>query len=486
MSKRWGPQLLLAVLGLVFFGELVLHPTQTLYSDYSDLFVLHLPSKKFLVSSWQETGELPLWCPYNFAGLPFIHDIQVSAFYPPHWPLFLLPEEGMGAALSWLVVLHVMVAGWTMFAYARHQGLHGASAFVAALGYMFAGKWLLHLLAGGHYNMVPLAWLPLVLLWMEQAILRKSLLRATWAGAAFSLLILGAFPYVTLYTGLFLIPWTFGIILEQRKINNSSGRLSSLGPPSAALNFGWWIGLGLWSAVIAMALGAVQLLPGLEASAEASRSAGVGVTSETLLNGMRSLVGIVGPPLANEPNCWENRAGLGVLWLGLAIVAPLVGNARTRYQAGVCLFLLGFVLGGSALVQWLPGFRLFRLPSRMMLIAALPVALLAGKTTQVFFQTGLVSLEVIRKCRGILIKATLGVLFLAGMYALSLTIQREDLQVQFHPYWITLAFTVPGIWWLLGRQTTHGKNPGSFFHPGSPWLTRAWIFFLGIDLWTLT
>src|ERR1700687_5410140 len=103
MSKRWGPQLLLAVLGLVFFGELVLHPTQTLYSDYSDLFVLHLPSKKFLVSSWQETGELPLWCPYNFAGLPFIHDIQVSAFYPPHWPLFLLPEEGMGAALSWLV-----------------------------------------------------------------------------------------------------------------------------------------------------------------------------------------------------------------------------------------------------------------------------------------------------------------------------------------------------------------------------------------------
>ena len=55
---------------------------------------------------------------------------------------------------------------------------------------MFAGKWLLHLLAGGHYNMVPLAWLPLVLLWLEKAMRERSLLFASWAGAAFALIIL--------------------------------------------------------------------------------------------------------------------------------------------------------------------------------------------------------------------------------------------------------------------------------------------------------
>ena len=50
----------------------------------ADLIALHLPSKHFLVKSWQETGEIPRWCPYNFAGMPFVHDIQVSAFYPPN------------------------------------------------------------------------------------------------------------------------------------------------------------------------------------------------------------------------------------------------------------------------------------------------------------------------------------------------------------------------------------------------------------------
>jgi len=472
MVKRWGPQLLLAVLGLVFFSELVLHPTQTLYSDYSDLFILHLPAKKFLVRSWQETGELPLWCPYNFAGLPFLHDIQVSAFYPAHWPLLLLPEERLGAALSWLVVVHVIVAGWTMYAYARHEGLHGAGAFVAAIGYMFTGKWLLHILAGGHYNMVPLAWLPLVLLWLEQAIQRRSLLRATWAGAAFSLFILGAYPYVTLYAGVFLILWTFGIVVEQ-------GRSRIL------QNIVWWTGLGTWSALIAVALGAVQLLPGMEAAAGASRSAGVAVTGETLLNGIRSVVGLVGPPLTNEPNCWENRAGLGVLWLGLAVLAPRFGSARTRYQAGVCLLLFGFVLGGSALVQWVPGFRLFRLPSRMFLIIALPVALLAGKTTQAIFQKGHISPEAIQECRGILVKLTLGVLFLAGVYGLTLTAQRRDWQLQYHPYWITLILTIPGICWLLSQRARECNFADNRRH-GSSRLCHVWALFLGIDMAALT
>src|SRR5207253_11065887 len=123
-------------------------------SDHSDLLAMHLPLKRFLVRSWQETGELPLWNPYSFAGMPFVHDVQVAAFYPLHFPLYFLPEERVGAAMSWLVVLHVMIAGWCMYAYARSRRLEGLAALVAAAGYMFGGKWLLHILAGGHYIMI--------------------------------------------------------------------------------------------------------------------------------------------------------------------------------------------------------------------------------------------------------------------------------------------------------------------------------------------
>lgn len=134
------PILLLAALGLLFFAPLAARPTRVLYSDHSDMLAYQLPMERFLVRSWQETGETPLWIPYSFGGMPFIHDIQVGASYPPHLPLRLLPEARLGAALSWLVVLHVLAAGWSMLAYARDQGLGPAGATVAALGYMFAGK----------------------------------------------------------------------------------------------------------------------------------------------------------------------------------------------------------------------------------------------------------------------------------------------------------------------------------------------------------
>jgi hypothetical protein len=455
---------LIPVLGLLFFVDLVLHPAQTLYSDCSDLFSLHLSSKHFLVRSWKETGELPLWVPFNFGGMPFIHDIQVSAFYPPHWPLFLLPEEWLGAGLSWLVVLHVIAAGWCMLAYARHQGLGGPAALVAAVGYMFAGKWLLHLLAGGHYNLVPLAWLPLVLLWLEQAIERGSLVRATWAGAAFALLVLGAYPYVTLYAGLFIALWTLGTALDLGRQDGLAVR-----PTKPLLR---WAGFGAWTALVAVALGAVQLLPGLEVSAEASRSAGIGITRDTLLSSIQSLAGLVGPPLSDEPNIWENRAGLGLVWFVLACLAPLLGGRRDRFQAGVCLVLLGFALGGAALLQWLPGFRLFRLPSRMILVAALPIALLAGRSVQALTTPEGLPLEQRQRCRTLLVKVSVIVLLLAGVFALAIVTQRQDMSLRFHPYWITLALTIPAAYWLLGRRPAFQGT--------------AWVMILGIDLVTLT
>ncbi len=110
---------LISTLALIAFWPLVLSPTQMLYSDHSDMLAMHVPMKHFLVQSFQQTGRVPYWCPSSFAGLPLVHDVQLAAFYPLHWPLYLLHPDHVGAAVSWLVVLHVMIAGWGMFCYAR-------------------------------------------------------------------------------------------------------------------------------------------------------------------------------------------------------------------------------------------------------------------------------------------------------------------------------------------------------------------------------
>jgi hypothetical protein len=42
-------------------------------------------------------GELPLWNPFLFNGMPFLADFQAQYFYPGHWFLkfFYNPETGL-------------------------------------------------------------------------------------------------------------------------------------------------------------------------------------------------------------------------------------------------------------------------------------------------------------------------------------------------------------------------------------------------------
>ena len=103
LAKRARPLVGFFFLALIAFWPLVLHPTETLYSNTSDLLAEHLPAKLFLVRSLRETGEMPLWNPEQYAGSPFVHDIQVGVFYPPHLPLYFISEPAVGPFLSWLV-----------------------------------------------------------------------------------------------------------------------------------------------------------------------------------------------------------------------------------------------------------------------------------------------------------------------------------------------------------------------------------------------
>jgi hypothetical protein len=440
--------LILVGLTALFFAALVLHPTQVLYSDHSDFLAHYLPAKRFLVESWRETGGMPLWCPYTLGGMPFIHDPQVGAFYPPHWLLLLLPLDALGSALSWLIVAHLLIAGWGTYIYARSQQLDRPAALVAAVGFMFAGKWLLHLLAAGHYTTIGLAWLPWALLYLETAIARASWTWATAAGGFYALVILGTQPQWALYAGILLALWPLASTALWRR----------------------WFGYGAWAAVIAVALSAVQILPTLEAAAHSTRAGGV-PSSDVLGGGLRALLFLVGPALTEEPAnlAWEDRGGFGLLWLAAAGLAPLLCRGRVRSQAAVCLGLILFAVGGAALVQDLPGFRLFRQPTRMLLIASLPVALLAGATTQAVF-TAAADLP---RCRRVFGRVVMAVAILTGGFAVRQLLQGKNIVV--HPYWLTLLLTLPLAFWLLTCS-----RPVSI-------LTRLiWIILLIVDLWSLT
>jgi len=512
---------LITLAGLVFFTPLLLHPAQVLYSDHSDLLAQHIPAKRFLGRATQETGEQPLWCPCSYGGMPFVHDIQVAAFYPPHWPIGWLPETWVGVYVSWLVVLHVLIAGWGMLAYAASRGLGRLAAGVSALGWMFAGRWLLHLLAAGHYILIGLAWLPLVLLLLERAMLTpprknhtsperqrrdkgipslalracvvgahkpgapatgqgdpvagapglcnhlaywsiklRSLAWATAAGLVFSLLILGTHPQWTFYAGILIALWTLGTALD------------------LAIPLWRWLLLGLWAAGLGTALAALQLLPSWEAAGQSSRSGGVETIADTLGGGLRSILFLIGPAVARDPDnlnlAWEDRGGLTLLWLLAALLGALAGRRRVRTPVVVGLVLLVFAVGGAALVQGLPGFRFFRQPVRMYILIAFPVAVLAGHATQALFAGDAIPAELATQGRYWLPRLALALAILAGGFALRSAFEGKTLL--FHPYWLSLVLTVPGVYLLL--------------QPGQGWWQRhagtLWAGLLLLDLWALT
>ena len=203
--------MIIGLLGLAFFAPLVAHPGDLLYSDHSDFLALELPSVHFQVQSYRATGELPKWCSHSFAG-------RVFAFIPaPQMAPFVLtqalPESAFGPLLCWMAVLHVVIAGCGMYVYAQKQGLGETGALVAAVGFMFSGAWLLHMLDGGHL-FVGLAWLPFVLLWLERAVRERSLTAATAAAVFYGLLVWNLHPQIAFYAGLFVALWVGGTALE--------------------------------------------------------------------------------------------------------------------------------------------------------------------------------------------------------------------------------------------------------------------------------
>src|SRR5439155_5881523 len=133
---------------------------------------------------------------------------------------------------------------------------------------------------------------------------------------------------------------------------------------------------------------------------------------------------------------WEDRGCLGLLWVAAALAAPILGRGRTRFQAWACLLLLVFSAGGAALLQWLPGFHLFQLPVRMLLFLALPVALLAGQTTQILLCDMPESAAARRTCRRVLFRVLGAGLILAAIDGL------WHGQNQVSAYWAVLPITV--------------------------------------------
>src|SRR5439155_974770 len=106
-------------------------------------------------------GALPLWNPYEYAGVPFLGAAQPAVLYPPRVLLFaLLPPT---AALHVFMVVHYVLLGAGAFVMLRALALEVPGACLGALLLAFEP-----FMMAGHYHpprIACFAWVP----WMVAA-----------------------------------------------------------------------------------------------------------------------------------------------------------------------------------------------------------------------------------------------------------------------------------------------------------------------------
>ncbi len=356
-----------------------------------DILLYFYPYRDY-ASAMLRAGQLPLWNPYSFLGVPFLANPQAAVLYPLHWPLSWL---SVTKQVYWSAALHTWLLGLGAYFLLRRWHLSAWAALIGSL--VLAGSGFYGGLIGHLNQMNGAAWLPWALLILDYGTdvssasairqLKSIIFPSILFAITVALMVLAGHTQ-TAYINLFGIGiWTvWPIIASVRKMNRPA-----LIPAIAAtwprlLIFGLGSGLGIL-------LSAAQLLPTLELSNLGFRSGGLtyAVASSFSLKPLSlpftllPTYGLIDLGVVfGVEGYTEFVAYVGLVGLVLAGIGAWKGHGRARtfglLFAGLGLFL---AIGRwnpayFLLYKMVPGFALFRTPARWMMLYTMGMAVLAG------------------------------------------------------------------------------------------------------------
>ena len=346
----------------------------------ADVFLAYLPAHLWLADGLR-TGELWLWTPHLLTGFPLAFT-EYGWFYPPTWLALLAAPGPRGYWVS--VALHAAAAGMATYGLARSWGRSPAAAGIAGAIYQLSGTvaggaallnfgtvfwalpflcWCADGLRGAAANADRVAWQPL-------------LLRGLLAAAAVGLITLSGHPQlvalVCIGAGVYAIATTAA------QMRASGGRI-------------WIAPVSLLAAGLsALPLAAIRIVPTLEVAALSPRGQGLEVAGAAVGSAApwALATGLVLPGLEVLPvlsPTWVAYVGL----VPLALAGYAVWHRRTSDFPGRTVLLL--VFGGAGLILAcgdfiplyplllkVPGFALFRDPTRWLILWVFAAALLAA------------------------------------------------------------------------------------------------------------
>lgn len=390
--KRIWPIALLATATLVFYWKIAFTGLVLVGYDTFAYFYPYLSA----ASTALRGLRLPLWNPDVFMGAPLAANLQTALFYPSTLLYLLLPTP---QALAFDIILHTFLAGAFTYLLARHGlGLARVAALTAATTFAFSGFFAAQ---AGHVNQVRAAvWLPLLLLFFDRAIHRRSLGYALASGMVIALTLLAGHSqeaYMILCAlGGFAVWTTAGATGRALRLGQppgtnlaASARLAARMLVSAARANAHTATLLAVAALAGGALAAIQLVPSLELARLSVRSGGMSYRQAVSFSLSPLLL-----PQALLPGYWQNPFSEYIGYVGVAGILlagrGIAANWRNpRMSFFVALAAVGLILalGGytpAYIVGYVlvPGFGLFRVPARWLYLYTFGMAMLAGLGVQ--------------------------------------------------------------------------------------------------------
>jgi Bacterial membrane protein YfhO len=326
-----------------------------------DAVDVHYSAQKYFADNVRE-GHLPHWTPYVFSGFPFLADPQTGAWYPLHWPFFLIGITPK--AIEWELALHAFLALCGTYLLSRRLGGDHMVALIASVFYAGGGFFAAH---SSHVGIFETAALLPWLLW--------SALLALESETMLSLLLPGAIG---------------GLILLIGHFQSALYSFFAMALFIVAKRAPWkrTVSVLAVATLAAMLLGAIQILPGLELTAQSDRAAANfhGATNAALKPAalatlmMPNFYGAVNGSYSGPPDITQFYFYAGILLLPLAIVG--IWKQRSWLVLALIVPALWYAFGPPGglyfVLTLLPGFKSVRAPVHIWFVVALGLALAAA------------------------------------------------------------------------------------------------------------
>jgi hypothetical protein len=364
VTPRW-----LRAVGLVAFA-LVLSifawwPALSAYpkaQGYDGIFIHQmLEAARVSMARWH---ELPLWNPYQCAGVPIWDNPQGMGTSPLFWPLAWLTDTTRAMELWYM--LHSVAGFVSMWIFTRQEvGLSRSAAIVSSAMWAFCGAHIQHCTGGG-FNWVPFFFLPLsIFLWRRA---ENDLRMAVGLGILASLSFWGGAAYPIAFVALILAAET----------------LTRAWPPRRLLFIGR---AALVAGAVTFGLSAARMLPVFDQVTHHTRDLGIETDAMqwTTLKDM-FLSRTHSRYVPGQTYVWPEFGDyLGPFLFGLAILGILLSGARNAWVLALFVWSFLLMLGHewpSAPWHILKGhvfpYKEMRVPSRFVIAVSSFLSVFAG------------------------------------------------------------------------------------------------------------